>query len=80
VRRFALGLELALHATLVVFLAVAAYKFFRMLDRLHVSWVKGLPVALLFAAAGVFVTRRGAQRMRLPKRDGDDDDSKHDRR
>ena len=51
-RQLALYLELGLLVALLALLGVAAVKLFSMLDRIGIPWVKGLPLAALFVAAG----------------------------
>lgn len=50
--------ELALLVALLVFLGVAVVRWFRMLDRIDVSWIKGLPLAGVIVAAGWLTARR----------------------
>ena len=72
-RTLARVVELALLVALLVFLGVAAVKLFRMLDRIGVSWVNGLPVAVLFFAAAYLTfgrLRRGLRRLRFGEDDG----------
>jgi hypothetical protein len=56
--RIAAGLELVLLGLLIAFLGVATVGFFRMLGRVDVSWVRGVPVGILFAGAGYFTARK----------------------
>lgn len=63
VSRFALIAEATLKAALFVMLAAAGGRFLWLLRELDIEWWKGLPVWLLFLAAGLWAGR-GALRLR----------------
>lgn len=79
--RAALAIELLLLVALFVALGVAAFKFFRMLDRTGVVWTRGLPVGVLFAGAAYLTARRLARNVsRLRSGEGDGNAGRDDRR
>jgi len=72
--------EVVLLGALLVFLGIAAWKLFWMLDRTGISRMKGLPFAALFAGAAYLTGRRMVRVYRLLKSGEDDGISARDDR